>query len=358
MNRIAHHPSTSQSYSRLGVRGSASSRTHRSGRRPVVDTNLADLFGVEEPDLHHLNRRVGLLVQRLAGDEFFYDTAQSLQRASQSIPAVALIVEHMMHDCVAADRLQLDDVYVVFLLTLFVLIIDDHIDCDLDPERVTADEVEAYTHKLIAACKRPPRVTDEPLIRYISTVTDMLRAYPGYAVYESVYQQALSSMLAGMVVEYRYRGDRSDANLDEYMLHASHSTGSTLGLTGALIVLGDTSVRDRTREIRVGLEIVASIIRYSNDIRSYERELIEGNITSLQLAAKKFGISNRQIPFNRRDILRIIRAMMIVEAYDLKECLAYLKSEGGLFESVLVNAVMGVVRLYEIADFHTLALED
>jgi len=324
----------------------------------MVDTNLAELFEAEEPDLHHLNRRVSQLVKRLEGDAFFFETAQSLQRASQSIPAVALIVEHMMHNCVKAKRLGMDDVYIVFLLTLFVLIIDDHIDCDLDPDRVSADEVEAYTKQLIAACQRPPRITDEPLTRYISKVTDSLRSYPGFAMYEPVYQQALSNMLAGMVVEYRYRSDRSGADLDEYMLYASHSTGSTLGLTGALIVLGDPTVQGRTREIRVGLEIVASIIRYANDIRSYERELIEGNITSLQLAAKKFGISASQIPFNRRDILRIIRAMMTVEAYDLKECLTYLKSQGKLFESVLVNAVMGVVRLYEVADFHTLALEE
>ncbi len=316
---------------------------------------------MEEPDLHHLNQRVSDLVARLERDELFHTTAQSLQRASQSIPAVALIVEHMMHECVASRRLTLDDVYVVFLLTLFVLIIDDHIDCDLDPDRTTPDQLEAYTRKISAACKRPPRVTDEPLTRYIATLTDMLRQYPGFAMYESMYQQALSNMLAGMVAEYRYRGafgEGSGADLDEYMMFAAHSTGSTLGLTGALIVLGDASVRERTREIRVSLEIVGSIIRYANDIRSYERELVEGNITSLQLAAKKFGIASGQIPFNRQDILRIIRAMMTVEAYDLKECLGYIKSQGRLFESVLVNAVMGVVRLYDFADFHTLALED
>ena len=74
-------------------------------------------------------------------------------------------------------------------------------------------------------------------------------------------------------------------------------------------------------------------------------------VTSLQLAAKKFGIPADRFHFELAVVLQIVRALMQSEVYDLKDCLGYIRSKGQLFESVLVNAVLGVVKLYERAGF-------
>ena len=183
-----------------------------------------------------------------------------------------------------------------------------------------------------------------------------LRAYPTFAVYADVYFQALTAMLEGMVQEFKNRDPRA-TNLDQYMTYAAHSVGTNLGLTASLVLLADGSLTGRLDQLWMTFSIVAAIIRYSNDIRSYERELAEGKFSSLQLAAKKFGIALDEVHFNQHDILRIIRAMMIAEVYDLRDCLGYLESEGGRFETVVINTVLGVVCLYEQADFHTLVLD-
>lgn len=326
------------------------------------------LLGVkDEPDLTHINERIAGLIRRLSHDPdpSFLITARSLHRTSKSIPAVAVITHYMFHDAIAAERIGDDELYILFLTTLFVLIIDDHFDTRLDPRIHSLEDVRAYSQRLLQATRRgdrgPARAAEDDacgarIIEYIVGVTERLRAYPTFAAYAEVYFQALTAMLDGMVQEFKNRDPRA-TNLDQYMTYAAHSVGTNLGLTASLVLLADATLTQRPQQLWMTFSIVAAIIRYSNDIRSYERELAEGKFSSLQLAAKKFGIALDEVNFNQHDILRIIRAMMIAEVYDLRDCLGYLQSQGGRFEIVVINTVLGVVCLYEQADFHTLVID-
>ncbi len=229
-------------------------------------------------------------------------------------------------------------------------------DTRLDPRIHTVAQVQAYADRLLHCCREGELDDDDTIIRYIARVTARLRSYPAFECYADIYYQSLSAMLQGMVTEFRNR-DPSATDLDQYMHYAAHSIGTNIGLTASLVLLGDRSLANRGERLGVSLDIVASIIRFSNDIRSYEREIAEGKFSSLILAAQKFGIDLERVheSINQQDILRIIRALMIAEVYDLKDCVAYLDS-GGHFEDVIVNTVLGVVCLYEEADFHTLVL--
>ena len=228
-------------------------------------------------------------------------------------------------------------------------------DVELSPTETSATELSAYMDAMQQACRTATQCPDDEIARYIWTLTNRLRAYPAFSAFADLYFQCLANMLEGMVQEFRLRGDPT-LNLDNYMESARMSTGSNLGLTAALIILGDTGLAAQRDRIDVVYDIVASIVRYANDIRTYERELSEGNITSLQLAAKKFGIPTDRFRFNLHDVIRIVRALMLTDVYDLRDCLEYVDSEDGLFNTVLVHAVLGVVSLYEKADFHTLGI--
>jgi len=328
---------------------------------PTETPKLNVILGVsdeEKPNLSRANRYVGALIKQLTADPdpTFLVTAKGLKRTSQSIPAVALISHYMLHTALDDGALGQDELYIVFLLILFVLIIDDHMDTRLDPRTHTVEEVQAYADRLLHACTSGKLDDDDTIIRYIARVTQRLRTYPTFECYADVYYRALTSMLEGMVEEFRNR-DPSATNLDQYMRYAAHSVGTNLGLTASLVLLGDRSLAERSDRLWVALDIVASIIRFSNDIRSYEREIAEGKFSSLILAAQKFGIALDKVheSINHQDILRIIRALMIADVYDLKDCVTYLESSGQ-FEAVIVNAVLGVVCLYEEADFHTLVM--
>ncbi|MCA9638043.1 MAG: class 1 isoprenoid biosynthesis enzyme [Myxococcales bacterium] len=315
------------------------------------------LLGVrDEPDLTHTNRYIADLLRRLASDpdRTFLVTAHSLPRTKKSIPAVAVITHFMMRDALEAGAIGSDELYLLFLHVLYVLVIDDHMDLELSPRIDTLAEVKAYADGLVAACRAGDADHEDPIVRYICRATQRLRGYPAFERYAPIYFHALNAMMEGMVQEFKNR-DPSAVNLDLYMTYAAHSVGSNLGLTASLILLDDPVLYRRLDRLTTTFEIVSSIIRYSNDIRSYEREIAEGKFSSLILAAQKFGIALDEVNFNQQDILRIIQAMMISDVYDLRDCVTYLES-GGHFESVIINTVLGVVCLYEQADFHTLVL--
>ena len=311
-----------------------------------------------ELDLTRLSGVARLLVERLHADPdpIFLRTVLALPRTRKSVSAVAMLVHHMLRDALEIARVDVEDLYLLFLATLFVLIIDDHMDTRLDPRRDTVSAVKDYARALLRSCETGALHSDDMIVEYITRLTDRLRGYDAFATYSAIYQRALAAMLDGMVEEFRLRNPQA-TDFDHYMTYASHSVGSTLGLTVSLILLDDPRLRLSTENVLVAFEIVAAIIRFSNDIRSYERELAEGKFSSLQLAAKKYGIELDQVNFNQHDILRIIRAMMIAEAYDLRDCLPYVASDDHVFEGILINTVLGVVSLYEAADFDTLPLD-
>ncbi len=323
-----------------------------------LGNQLNRLLGARhELDLTRLSGTAGLLLARLHADPdpIFLRTVLALPRTRKSVSAVAMIVHYMLRDALEARRLGLDELYLLFLATLFVLIIDDHMDTRLDPRRDPVHEVEAYAHALLRSCETGTLHHDDFIVEYITRLTSRLRAYPSFTVYGAIYQEALTAMLDGMLEEYRLRSPHA-TDFDHYMRYASHSVGTTMGLTVSLILLDDRQLHGQIDRLLVVFDIVAAIIRFSNDIRSYERELAEGKFSSLQLAAKKYGIELDQVNFNQHDILRIIRAMMIAEAYDLRDCIPYISSQGSVFEGVIINTVLGVVTLYEEADFDTLPL--
>lgn len=324
----------------------------------MTTPKLNELLGAKrELDLTRVNSFVRRLLTRFAEDEdtVLLRTASALPRTRQSMPALALMSQFMMRDVIEAGGADVEDVYILFLVIVFVFAIDDHMDTTLDPAATTAGEVAAYTQRMITSCRDRHLDEDDDLIRYIVIVTERLRAYPAFATYEDAYFRAFTSMLDGMVQEFSHR-DPHATNLDHYMTYAGHSVGITFGLTSSLILLGDTTLVARIDRLWVVYEIIAAVIRYANDIRSYERELAEGKFSSFQLAAKKYGIALAEIDFNQQDIIRLIRAMMIAEAYDLRDALHFLQCRDGHFESVIINVVLGVVSLYEVADFHTLPL--
>lgn len=330
--------------------------------RPMTTQPQLNLLlgATRELDLTRSNDFVRALLRRLAEDPepIFRATVSGLPRTRRSLATIGLITHFMVRDHIDAGHLSVDEAYLIFLCIVFVLVIDDHMDTVLDPAVTPVEEVEGYTRRLLHACHAEGSPGDaDPIIRIIQEIGARLRRYPAYDAYRGVYLQALASMLDGMIQEYRHR-DPHAVNLDHYMTYASHSVGITLGLTASLILLGDRALVAHIDRLWVVYEIVAAIIRFANDIRSYERELAEGKFSSFQLAAKKYGIALDEVNFNQHDIIRIIRAMMVAEVYDLKDALQYLHSAGARFEAIIINAVLGVVSLYEIADFHTLRLED
>lgn len=341
-----------------------------STQTPTLDV----ILGAEEsfPKFGEINEDIGWLLKQLRDDDdpTFLLTAQTKGRTKHSFPAAAALSEYMLRESLHTDKVNRHDLYLLFLIVLFILILDDHIDITFLAEERTVDHVRQFTEALYEACDTGDRDHDDLIIRYAARLTERLRSYEVFDLYSGLYFHELKRMLRGMVREYALSIPPSkraslelretDLALEGYMEDAFHTSGAALGLLACLAFLGDREIAERREPLRVALEIIGTIVRYTNDIKTFGRELREGKfVSALGLTAQKFGIELKRIgeALHENDIARLIRAMIVTEVYDLKDCLRYVDPDGD-FEKIVHYTANAMVMLYiELdSDFHSFVL--
>ncbi|MEZ4382226.1 MAG: hypothetical protein R3A79_12820 [Nannocystaceae bacterium] len=344
-----------------------------STQTPTLDVILGAEEG--EPRFGVVNDDIVWLLKELRAREdqtFILATLKYGAKPTQySIPTAAAVSEYMLRQALADGDVTRDETYVLFLIILFVLVLDDHIDVNLIRERKTHEEVKEYAEQLFDACTGGDVDHEDAVIRYAARLTALLRGYEAFDAYAHLYFRELKLMLRGMVREYAYSTHPKELEsatlvdlelgLEGYMEDALHTSGVGLGLLACLVFLNDTRPLERVESLRLALDISGAIVRYLNDIRTFPRELEEGKfVSALGLAAQKFGIELTRIreALREQDIARIIRAMLVTEAYDLKDCLEYVTSRRA-FRRIVQNAVVALTELYIVrqSDFDRFVLE-
>jgi hypothetical protein len=309
-----------------------------------------------EPELATLTPRARTLIERLErdGDGPFLAIARSFGRTSKSFPTAAMLADHVMRDV----EVGVEGVEDVFLWILFVLVIDDQTDDEIDPAALGPEGIAPYLRSVMAAARGPLADGADGPTRFLHALTTRLRARPAFAVYERLYLDTLSAMLDAMRAEFDQRDRGAPETLESYLEVAVRSVGIDPLLAVALIATGDASLRERQDRVRALSAMVSVISRLANDIRSYERELAEGKIGALQLAARKLGIPpERMHVADQREVLRVLMASIRLELCDLRDSLRYLDDARGGFSSCLVNTAVAIIRLYERADFHDMPVQ-
>ena len=330
--------------------------------------DLQRIFGEHrEPRMRTVGPGAAELLAHFQKDpeSVFFRTAQAFARTSRSTATAAILAEQIAHQAREAGAVHLEEVYEIFLVIVFVLAIDDQTDEVLDPAVVGVEGIDRYLEGIVAACRAGQATSDDAPTAFVLALTTRLRGRPAFSAYAPLYFDALAGMLDGMAAEFKQRGGlvvpapREQApSLDRYLETASRSVGLDLVLAVALIALGDSSFAQRDAAVRLATHIVSLICRLSNDIRSYERELAEGKEGALQSAARSFGLVLSAVSATEPsraglldDVLRILSARMQLELCDLRDCLPYLEDSAGHVRAFMVDTAIGIVRLYEAADF-------
>ncbi len=98
---------------------------------------------------------------------------------------------------------------------------------------------------------------------------------------------SLQDVLAGIIQEYKYGQNYTAAgadalpSLDEYLHYGRCSIGVPLwGLT-VLVILGDPSAKENFESASEAIRYAGAAIRLYNDLKSFDKEIQEGNINSI-----------------------------------------------------------------------------
>lgn len=310
--------------------------------------SVADLVGDAALDLAWAARASRAARSRLeVEDAALHQVVAQLPRTSRAASAVAVMCHAGLQPLLRSGRLDEDAYYDLFLLGLFVFVVDDRFDEQLDPAKPDLGRALA---RHLESLLDSPAPSDDGVAQFLSTIDARFRRRPGYAAFSAIYRENLVGMLDGMADEFE-RGRRGADDLEAYLDVATRSLGLGWVLSGILVLTGEAGLARHPRELSAILGIASTAVRVANDLRSYRRELMEGKTTALLLAARQFDIDPQVLADDPQAVIRILVAMMKLELLDLRDALALIHTVESRFDEVVRHLVHALVELYAVADF-------
>jgi hypothetical protein len=214
------------------------------------------------------------------------DAARRLQRWAAGHPEINAGRIWSTCLCLAepAPELTADDLVVGARIILWIFAFDDLVDeGDLTHEEV---ETLAERYGLIARGHRRAEGTDR-LGTLLREVCDGLTRYPVFDSVGGRWGRALSDTLHAMSQEHLWRRQYLDHGIQpSYAAYVENGLKSIAGapyIWLALIMLGEPSTARHAGHLSGQMRQAAVCVRLANDLRSYLKELAEGNVNSVTL---------------------------------------------------------------------------
>lgn len=168
---------------------------------------------------------------------------------------------------------------------LFVFAIDDVIDEGHLPLEDLEVRIAQYIKR--GSGEPTPEVASDPLSICLGSITDRLRATPLATELWPLWTVRVREMLEAMLAERR-RSNAMQASgtkpaPDSYLADGRHSIGVGLVTTAAALLISEPGLIEGAAALRVAEEHFSLAARLANDLRSHEREQLEGKLNLLTL---------------------------------------------------------------------------
>lgn len=256
----------------------------------------------------------------------------------------------------AAPFASLDALVSTARLSLWVFTLDDLFDEEHVPQAELMRRAERYQAIARAEIEAP---RSDSLAVALQEVRNDLARYPLFASLSGQWADALCGTIDGMITEYDWRlgyrevGPDMLPSYDEYLSSGLYSIGGPPHVWAALITTADPSTPDHLSHLRVMELIACTCIRLANDLRSYPKEVDEGNINALVLLGRSLigdGLSARDAHQLAEERVR----GEIANGLDrLSELQAHARTRTGRPEAAIADIARFVCDFYTEYDYHT-----
>lgn len=189
-------------------------------------------------------------------------------------------------------------------------------------------------------------------------------------LFEPLHEQWASSLqdvLVGILQEYQYgldytaHGVQLLPSLDEYLHYGRCSIGVPGWALTALIILGDPAAKENFESAREAIHYAGAAIRLYNDLKSFDREVLEGNINSIVILHA--GLQSKKDPYATEASLLAEAKQSVLQladsyaqkCYDLTE---RLQTGSRQFQEAIARTVSFHAYFYEEHDYHLTSLAD
>lgn len=189
--------------------------------------------------------------------------------------------------------------------------------------------------RAVAAGAPPPPGDGEAAL--LHEIVGELAHLPLWPQLAETWRASLGDMLDGMAAE---RDPSPRASLEAYMALAHLSIGAMQDAWTVLLLLGDDTVASQMPAITAALRAEARVIRFSNDLNSADKEVVEGKQNALTVLAA------------HGDGRALTEAALERAIRDFYAAMAQVHTRSGRFERCITTTVEATVAFYRKHTFH------
>lgn len=240
-----------------------------------MNTNFFQRLSVRERV--HARDKADVLVALLHNWASSYPCIRSMR-----IPSVALLTATVAPHIAPVDALASAQ------LSFWIFGVDDL----ADERALSLDELERRAERWYAIARGepdPPGQEDElsQMLRQIRAALSRFRLFEQLGDHWAAEVRAL---VEAMLEEYRYalayehKGAQGLPSLDRYIASGLHSIGVPLWGWAVWLATDDPSILDGLVLLQQATAYASAAVRLYNDLRSYEKELGEGNVNSVLIS--------------------------------------------------------------------------
>jgi hypothetical protein len=258
--------------------------------------------------------------------------------------------------CAAAPFCDLDALAATAKVSLFVFALDDF----FDEGGLPSQDLRRHGEQLcrVATGQVGPRTGGEPLQRALFACRDLLARYPLYSQLGDRWETAVCATMKGMVQEASWsEATRRDGvtalpPLDEYLATGRYSIGGPPHIWSALITIGDPSTPRHLDRLEAMEALASTCIRLANDLRSHEKELLEGKINALRILGNLLESEPGSMA-HKMAAEAAVRREMSGRLQQLEKYRARPVTLSGQPEAAIADIAFFVTEFYSRHDFHT-----
>ncbi|WP_433256196.1 terpene synthase family protein [Streptosporangium sp. CA-135522] len=172
----------------------------------------------------------------------------------------------------------------------------------------TEREAEQVARRCLDVAAGGPPVPGDDLTRMLADIRDELASSPAFPTLGPVWREELERMLDGMLTEWRWKSDKVTPAFEEYLGNADNLGFSFVFAAHWIHVTGDGQVAD-VDGLREAGRAVQRVIRLLNDLGTYERDVVWGDLNALLLGGDRVEVERRiaELAARSRELITPLR---------------------------------------------------
>ena len=286
------------------------------------------------------------------------EAAELLTEWSASFSAVrpVRILPICLSVAAAAPFADLQAIVDTARVSVWIFALDDLFDEGQFSPAELALKAEHYERILL---ERPVRAADDELATILRQVKASLAEHSLYGQLGTEWAQALNGTIQAMRQENEWAAAFQQnqlaamPNYDEYLDCGRRSVGGPPHMWAAILTTNDSTAAQQRAFLGRMVDQSAAIIRLANDLQTYERELAEGKLNSLQILCHAPHDDRLPAGASIHDASQYVQAQIEETLDQLLAMGQQPRTVTGRPERALVRIAQYVAEFYRRNDFHT-----